>query len=320
MLLTLLLLPLAYAVAFVALWTTRRRDALALSAAVFAATICVGWWTISRSRSSTAGIGVIFLPVLGASAGGLVLAYGSSRRARHRAVRALGILALLAALAPAVTELIRGRRLIAHDAQADADQTRRDEALVRHRAQLDTLLSSAGARAADTLASLLRTKANDREFVLAALERDVVSPGAIDTLAHSSDLGIALQAIRNPRSRPATLAWAYRSSQYPMYFYQALAAHANTPPEILRELHGLRPAPISGLDIWFVANPSTPVDLLRDVARTSESIDAVRALLQHPALDCAMIADVAGGPAVRAHPSDDDIAAQLSQRRAARCR
>lgn len=320
MLLTLLLLPLAYAVAIVALWTTRRRDALALSAAVFAATICTGWWAISRSRSSTAGIGVIFLPALAAFAGGLVLAYGASRRTPNSALRALGIVALLAALTPAVTELVRGRRLIAHNAQADADQVRRDEALVHHRARLDTLLSSAGVRGADTLAALLRAQANDREFVLAALERDVVSTGALDTLARSSDLGIALQAVRNPRSTSATLEWAYRSSQYPMYFYQALAAHTNTPPGILHELHRIRPAPISGLDIWFAGNPSAPVDLLRDVARTSESIDAVRTLLRHPALDCAMIADVAGGPAVRAHPDDADIAEALAKLRSARCR
>lgn len=319
MLLTLLLAPLTYVAALVALWATRRRDALALSLAVFAATTAVGWWAISRSRSSTAAIGVIFLPTLAAVAGVLVLAYGSSRRTRDRTLRRLGIVALLAAIAPAATEVVRGRRIIERNAERDADQARRDDALVRHRAWLDTLLANVGGRAADTVASLLRERANDREFVLAALELDVVSPGAIDTLAHSSDLGIALQAIRNPRAMPATLEWVYRSSQYPMYFYQALAAHANTPPGILREIHRLRPAPIAGLDIWFAGNPSAPTDLLRDVARTSESIVAVRTLLRHPALDCAMIEAVAGGPAVRAHPLDSDITAQLTERRAARC-
>lgn len=279
----------------------------------------VGWWAISRSRSSTAGIGVIFLPILAAVSASLVLAYGASRRTRDRTLRGLGIVALCAAMAPAATELVRGRRIIQRNAERDADQARRDDALVRHRARLDTLLASAGGRAADTFASLLRMKANDREFVLAALERDVVSPGAIDTLARSSDLGIALQAIRNPRAMPATLEWVYRSSQYPMYFYQALAAHANTPPDILREIHRLRPAPIAGLDISFAGNSSAPTDVLRDVARTSESIDAVRTLLRHPALDCAMIEAVAGGPAVRARPPDADLTAQLTERRAARC-
>jgi hypothetical protein len=104
-----------------------------------------------------------------------------------------------------------------------------------------------------------------------------------------------------------------------MYFLQALAAHANTPPGILREIHALRPVQITGLDIWFAGNPSTPRDVLRAVARESDSIHAVRALLQHPSLDCAMVQSVASGPAVRANPDDTDVAARLAEARAARC-
>ena len=159
-----------------------------------------------------------------------------------------------------------------------------------------------------------------RELVLAALERTQVPTATLDTFARSPDLGIALQAIRNPSAPPATLERIYRTHEYRTYFLQALAAHANTPPATLREIHALRPAPITGLDIWFAGNPSTPADVLLDVARTSESISAARTLLRHPALDCRMIEGLAHGPAVRAHPGDVDVAERLANERAARCR
>ena len=89
---------------------------------------------------------------------------------------------------------------------------------------------------------------------------------------------------------------------------------------ILREIHALKPAPITGLDIAFAGNPSAPTDVLLDLARSSEEIEAVRALLRHPALDCAMIEGVVRGPAVRSHPDDADVTERLANARATRCR
>jgi hypothetical protein len=320
MLLTLLLLPLAYVVMLAVLWTTRRREALALSLAVFVGTLAAGAWAILQSRSSTAGIGFIFLPILATVAGGLVLAFGASRRSNHGALRVLGVVALASALVPAASELINGRRTIERNAVRDADQVRRDSAIVQYRRELDTLISHAGDAGADTLNVMLRGRSADREFVLAALERDVVSPAMLDTLARSTDLGVALQAVRNPNASAAMLTRVYRTSDYPMYFYQALAAHAHTPPDILREIHRKRPAPISGLDISFAGNPSAPHDVLLDIARTSESIDAIRTLLRHPALDCAIVDAAAASPAVRTHGQDAEVPDRLRELRSTRCR
>jgi hypothetical protein len=320
MLLTLLLLPLAYVAGVVVLWATRRREALALSLAVFVGTLAAGGWAILQSRSSTAGIGFIFLPILAAVAGGLVLAFGASRRTNHGALRVLGVVALASALVPAASELVNARRTIERNAVRDADQARRDSAIVQYRRELDTLISHAGDAAADTLNVLLRARSADREFVLAALERDRVSQAMLDTLGRSNDLGLALQAVRNPNASAAMLARVYRTSAYPAYFYQALTAHAHTPPEILREIHRLHPAPISGLDISFAGNPSAPRDVLLDVARTSESIDAIRTLLRNPALDCAMVDAASASPAVRTHGQDAEVPDQLRELHSTRCR
>ena len=320
MLLALLALPIAYVSWMVALSIKRRPVDVGLSLLIAAATFAAGGWSLRQSRASTAGIGFIFLPMLASAAGLLALAYAASRRGESPLVRALGLAALVAACAPAFVELRAGRATISRNASRDADQARRDSAYARYRLQLDTLLTASGDRSADTLEALLRRHRDDRELLLAGLERPQLSTALLDTFARSPDLGIALQAIRNPNASAATLERIYRTHEYRIYFLQALAAHANTPPAILREIRALRPAPITGLDIWFAGNPSTPADVLLDVARTSESIDAVRTLLRHPALDCPMIEGAAHGPAVRAHPGDADVLEKIANERATPCR
>ncbi|MFL5618300.1 MAG: hypothetical protein ACJ79A_07895 [Gemmatimonadaceae bacterium] len=319
MLLTIFALPIAYLVWLATLAVSGRRAWAGLSLLVAGTTFAVGAWEILQSRASTAAIGFVFLPALAAVAGSLVLGYSASRGAHNRALRMLGLAALIAAGLPAVAALRGGRRTIVKNANRDADQARRDSAYARYRVRLDTILARSGDRATDTLEALLRARGADRELVLAGLERPQVGASLLDTFARSPDLGIALQAIRNPATAPETLERIYRTHQYRDYFLQALAAHANTPPAILREIRALNPAPITGLDIWFAGNRSTPADVLLDVARTSESIDAVRALLRHPALDCAMIGGIARGPAVRSHPGDADVASHLASERPARC-
>jgi hypothetical protein len=64
-----------------------------------------------------------------------------------------------------------------------------------------------------------------------------------------------------------------------------LAAHRNTPPEILRELYQ-RPRTITGLDIWFAGNPATPKDILVNIAATTTDWNVVNALLGNAAVDC----------------------------------
>jgi hypothetical protein len=146
--------------------------------------------------------------------------------------------------------------------------------------------------------------------VLSVLEEHGVDPALLDSLAGSPDLGIALQAVRNRAATGSTLARVYRSSPNRNYFLQALAAHANTPPEILREIHQLRPAPISGLEIWFAQNPATPTDVIADIARDSRDPQVIRQLIRHPRVGCSMlqafaargIGDRVAGPGGQATP------------------
>ncbi|MFL5509089.1 MAG: hypothetical protein ACJ79J_05785, partial [Gemmatimonadaceae bacterium] len=112
------------------------------------------------------------------------------------------------------------------------------------------------------------------------------------TLANSPDLGIALEAVRNRATTAETLTRVYTTRSYPDYFFQALAAHHHTPPDILRELYE-RPRTISGLEIWFAGNPSTPRGVLQDISRKSDDRYVIAALLENPSIDCPLLTELA---------------------------
>jgi hypothetical protein len=101
----------------------------------------------------------------------------------------------------------------------------------------------------------------------------------------------------------------------------AAAPRVEVPAIITRGLEAYRAGGLgAALDIWLAGNVSTPPDVLLEISRTSESIDAVRVLLGHPALACETIESAKHGPALRLHPGDADIEALLASGRASRCR
>jgi len=275
-----------YLLVVLRLAATGRREGIVASLGCFFATLAAGTWHIMVSRSSTASIGFIFLPTIAAISGVIALGFGASRRRAGGAARVFGVLALIvAAVIPAV-ELIGVGETTQLNARRDSDQARLEQAFAAHKAELRAILTRVPERRADTLTALLRARRDDRAFALAVLDEYGVDSLLLDTLARSPDLGLALAAVRNRGARSFTLARVYRTATYRNYFLQALAAHINTPPEILREIHQLRPAPIGGLDYQFADNPATPSDVVADLVRSSADPDVLRRLARHPRLDC----------------------------------
>lgn len=311
--------PLAYLGLLGWLAATGKRRGLLISFALFAATLAAGVWGIFQSRSSTAAIGLIFLPVIAGTAGLLGLAYGRSRDSTAWPARHLGRLALLAGLAIPGAELANGWWSIRRNTQRDAEHADHVRTVADHRRMLAAMLSDVGSRGPDSLERLVRLRIHDRDFLIAALDHEELSADLLDTLAGYPDQGVALLAVRNPTTRAGTLARVLRTSTYPEYFYQALAAHRHTPPEILREIRSNRTTPITGLDIWFAGNPATPNDILDEISRTSASAYVVRSLLRNPAIDCRMARQVAAGPAVAQNPKDDDLRPRAAELEATLC-
>jgi hypothetical protein len=280
----LLAIPLAYLATLVMLTFKRDVRGVPLSLLFFALTILAGWWDITRSRSSTAGIGFLFLPLTAAVAGFGGLAFGRWRRSATGPQLVGAWIGLVCGVGVIAITLVEGRKTISRNRVRDDQQAEFSAEIARDRDEISAALQSSPGRQRAWLDSAIRARMDDRAFLLAALPNDSVSPEVLDTVASGRDLNTTLEAVRNPNTRAATLERVYRTASYPPYFFQALAAHRNTPPDIMRKLYTQRD--ISGLDIWFAGNPSTPKEVLRDIARKTRDPNVVTALLQNTALDC----------------------------------
>ena len=279
------ILPLVYIAVLVAMLAKRDHRGLGLSLLFAAAAIATGIWAINESRASTAGIGMLGIPMLGSLAGLLALAFGRLRLSAEPLHRATGWVALAAAVFLVGFNVTQRSETKILNNQRDSVQAAYSAEIARDKETIDSALAQNPGRQTAYLDSAIRTRMHDRAFLIAALPHDSISPAILDTLATSPDLNVALEAVRNPGTTAEALSRVYHTASYPDYFFQALAAHHHTPPEILRELYQ-RPRSISGLDIWFAGNPSTPLDILDDIANKTKESYVVSQLIENPALDC----------------------------------
>lgn len=285
-----LLIPLVILGAGVLMFFKGMRRGLGTAAVLAVVASGVGLWAIFQSRSSTAGIGVLFLPFVAAATGALGWLFQFWRAHQHAAPRALAWVGLLAALALIGWQISVGLQTIEKNQARDAAQAARVQRIDAHRIAIKQLLANHVGTETAALETEIENKHKDDEFLLAALESKFVTATTLDRFATRDDFGVTLTVLRNPNCSAATLSRIYRTHTYPMYFHQSLAAHPNTPPEILRALY-TEPRHIQGLDHWFAANPSMPQDLLTALVQ-SDNINVLQRLAGNPAFDCNGLADI----------------------------
>lgn len=311
-LLAMVVIPLAYVAILVSLLGRKSRKGIGISLLFAALAAGTAYWGITQSRSSTAGIGMLGLPLIFAAGGFLGLAFGRWRSSTDAGRSVGALLGLGGAVLLVAFNTREGFKTVAKNEATDVKQEEFTAEVSRERALIAAGLGRNENRQRAYLDSSIRSRPiTDRAFLIAALENDSISPGILDTLANSNDLNVALQAVRNPNTDSATLARIYRTHTYPNYFFQALAGHQHTPPAIIRELYMMNPRTITGLDIWFARNPATPRDILERIATTSKERFVISSLLQNPALDCALLQQATKNLA--ATPHDDTTETTLAQ-------
>lgn len=289
-LLLLLGIPVAYLVVLATALIRKEWRGIGLSVLFVVIAVMTGLWSIKQSRSSTAALGIFVIPLIGALGGFLGLAFGRYRTSSDRSERIGAWLALVAAVLLVGYNMMQGEQTNAKNQSRDDAQTALLAEISRDRETIAAALKENPGRQRVWMDSSIRAHMKDRPFLLAALPRDSISPEILDSIANSNDLGIALEAVQNPNTRGETLERVYRTQSYPPYFFQALAAHPHTPPNVLRELY-VRPQ-MASLDIWFAANPATPREILDKLSRTATDRSIIGALLGNPALDCALLGQV----------------------------
>jgi hypothetical protein len=317
-LLALVGIPIFYVAVLIGLLVKKSRKGIGVSLLLAALTAGTALWAIFQSRSSTAGLGIIGVPFIGALGGFLGLAFGRWRSSTEP-THSVGALASLVGAVLLIAYNVReGTTTVETNRVRDVKQAAHSEEIARDRALIAAGLGANEHRQRAWIDSSIRARLTDRAFLIAALENDSVSPEVLDTLASSSDLGVALTAVRNPSTRRATLRRIYFTHSNPDYFFQALAGNPNTPPEIIRELYTRRRT-ITGLDGWFARNPGTPHDVLDQIAKKATSTWAISQLLQNPALDCPLLEEAARNLAAARSDSAASIAVQIEELRPTVC-
>ena len=285
---------------------------------VFLLVVLVGIWAIFQSRSSTASIGILFLPFYGLFAGVMAWLFANLRLAERRGWRVFGWFCLAASLALPVSLAYQGFNSIALNTSRDAKYQASLLEIARNKATLAETLAANPGREREVIDELIDKHADDRNHLLPILESRFVSAETLDRLAHSDDLGIALSAVRNPNCRTDTLARIYRTHAYPDYFFQALAAHPNTPPDVLIELYR-RPATINGLDRSFASNPATPIAVIQEIMASTKESFVVQRLLDNPVLDCSWLLPIEDALKRSERPEDGFSANRLQELRSTKC-
>ena len=283
--------PVAYLVVLLRLLIKGERRSLAWSLLFAAVAVMSAVWAMDQSRSSTAGLAFLGFPLMATVGGFLGLAFGRYRTSPDLARRIGAWLGLAGALALVGFNISGGLKEKTKNKGRDATQAAFSAEISRDRQVVDIGLGQNRGRERTWLDSTIRQHMTDHAFLLAALPHDSISPELLDTLASSTDLNIALETLRNPSTRGETLARIYHTASYPDYFFQAIAVHKNTPPDVLRDLFH-RPRTITGLDIWFASNPSSPKEILSEIARTSTDKSVIGNLLGNPSIDCAILGQV----------------------------
>jgi hypothetical protein len=296
----------------------KRYRGLGVALTMCVLSIAVGLWAIFQSRSSTAAIGILLLPFYGLFAAIMGWLSSNLRQREKRMVRIIAWGCLMLSSAVPLGLAYQGFQTISLNQARDAQYQESLAAIKRNKEFIAEALGKNPGHESETLEGLVAAHAADRNFLLPLLESKFISPETLDKLASDSDFGITLSALRNPRCKAETLTRIYRTHTYPDYFFQTLAAHENTPPELLAELHR-RPASINGLDRSFARNPSTPPEILSEIASTTKESFVIQQLLQNPKLDCALLPHIEASLNKSERPHDDYSTREIQSLNAGRC-
>ncbi len=261
--------------------------------------LLLGGYSILQSRSSTAGIGFIFLPIIALLPGGIGFVLGKihteylHRKQNNKPVAiqkiSLIILSLLV-IVPFIWQMSALLNTISKNSARDIEAARQREAIKNNIRKLDKLLSENAGREED----ILRERVNDTEDrteLIPIAKNKHASSEILNNLSRSADFGVVLSVARNRNTAENTLEWIYKNHTYPQYFYADLSSNPNTTKKILRELYEKR-FQNTGIALQLARNPKLPEDVLNRL--TSEPRKYVlRDILDRSSITCEQVNMVA---------------------------
>jgi hypothetical protein len=232
------------------------------AAGFFVVTMIIGAWSILQSRSSTAGIGFIFLPFicLIPAAGGLVIGMGKKKSSVGLMV--MGSTLVILSMVYLIKSGLDVRTL---NAKRDADYQAQ---LARQKAvnmELKALFEKNKGNETSALAQYYKSNSSDRAVALEILTTPYVSHELLDELSKSKDMGIALSVIRNANVTADMLENIYKNADYKDYYHSDLARNPKSPTRLLIEVAKGQNMLIPN---HLLQNPNTNCEVLSVLAET----------------------------------------------------
>ena len=191
--------PIGYLFVLGNLLVHKDRKGIGVSLLFAALAVGTAYWSITRSRSSTAGIGILGLPLMLAVGGLLGLAFGRWRASTH-GFRSVGALLSLGGVVLLIAFNLReGWKTIGKNQVRDEQQAAHSAEIERDRALIAAGLAQNENRQRAYLDSSIRARMNDRAFLIAALENDSVSRDILDQIATTTKEPTVINALlENP--------------------------------------------------------------------------------------------------------------------------
>lgn len=252
--------------------TIRKRSA-AYALGVYVLFVVIGTTHIFSIRSSTAAIGLLFLPLYSLVPGVIAYVLGYFH-GKYKDQKLLGESSTLATAGIVTSILFLGvvfswqlaeiRETAIENTERDSKQAKRNTDIKENKQRLEWTLSRYKGKEVEKLTELVNNTTDDT--MLMAIAGSQYAPSdLLDRLSRLNNFGVTLNVIRNSNTVPSTLEWIFYKSSYPGYYYSDLARNINTPTPILRTLYANRH--VNGGIAWSLAgNSSTPIDLLKKLA------------------------------------------------------
>lgn len=251
-----------------------------------------GIYSMLQERSSTAGLGILILPIIALLPGGIGFTMGKIHSAYlYRKKTRDSILVLRSGLLVCMCLITfpfiwQGYELIdtiqdnkSHDLEAD----RQRKAVESNTSQLKALLADNPGKEVDILRGKL-LHAKDRTELIPIAESEFATPDILAELSRSQDFGVVLTVVRNRNVVADTLEWIYLQHTYPSYFYTALSSNPNTPKQILSGLY-LKRHTNTGIVRGLSGNPNLPKDILIKLTKEPDRF-ALGKIINRSDLNC----------------------------------
>lgn len=250
----------------------------------FSLGITFGAWQIFSSRSSTASIGMLFLPlysIFPAILAGLAIHF---KNFYVRLTLTICLILIFSYVVHSTLEMKKNYKL-----KDDAYQIERVK-IIENESWIKKIENTQPKEANKILTIKLNDNINDRTWLIPLAQSQFLNQDQLHELSLNKDMSVVLSISKNPKTSPQTITNIYTNHSYPDYFFMALAENESTPKEILLSLFE-EISTNSGIEKGLARNKKLPLELANTLVNSDDSL-TLGELARNPNTPCSIVTQV----------------------------